>query len=134
MKTRNNYKLSKIETNPIFGYLVLLTNYIGFDNCIFDVEQDLKKTKFKGRIVIDLLPLNGISDRFYSLNFDGTKFNYNSISNIQSLDSEIERLSSNFYLSHFDIIEKLSISRQSKFLIKRELTSRLNVQYSKPAY
>ena len=127
MKTSNSYRLSKIATSPIFGYLVMLTDYIGFDSCIYDVEKDLQRTKFKGKIVIDLLPLNGINDRFYSLNFDGKKFNYSSISIIQSLDSEIETLSSNFYLNHFDIIEKLSISKHSKFLIKRELTSRLNL-------
>ena len=115
----NKYILQKIENNE-FGFLALSVDYSRLDEYIFDIEKDLKKTKYKGKVVFDLLANNGINDRFYFCMFDGKKIVLNTLSAISELNRDIEKISSNFYLSHFDIINNSFISKQSKFIIKKK--------------
>lgn len=118
----NKYILQKIENNE-FGFLALSIDYSRLDEYIYDIEKELKIKKYKGKVIFDLLANNGINDRFYFCMFDGKKIVLNTLSAIEDLNSEIEKISSNFYLSHFDIISNSYISKQSKFLIKKKLSS-----------
>nr|WP_294927776.1 type II toxin-antitoxin system RnlB family antitoxin [uncultured Flavobacterium sp.] len=118
----NKYILQKTENNE-FGFLALSIDYSRLDEYIYDVEKELKKKKYIGKIVFDLLVNNGINDRFYSCLFDGQKILLGSLSSIKNLDNDIQKASSNFYLSNFDIINNSYISKQSKFLIKKKLLS-----------
>lgn len=118
----NKYILQKIENNE-FGFLALSIDYSRLDEYIYDIEKELKIKKYKGKVIFDLLANNGINDRFYFCMFDGKKIVLNTLSAIENLNSEIEKISSNFYLSHFDIISNSYISKQSKFLIKKKLSS-----------
>lgn len=119
---KNKYILQKIENNE-FGFLALSIDYSRLDEYIYDIEKELKINKYKGKVVFDLLANNGINDRFYFCFFDGKKIVLNTLSAINELNSDIEKISSNFYLSHFDIISNSYISKQSKFIIKKKLLS-----------
>lgn len=116
----NKYILQKLEDNE-FGFLALSLDYSRLDEYIFDVEKELRKKKYIGKLVFDLLVNNGLNDRFYSCSFDGNKILLNSLSYLRDVDNCVEQISSNFYLSHFDIINDSYISKQTKFLIKRKL-------------
>lgn len=118
----NKYILQKIEDNE-FGFLALSVDYSRLDEYIFDVEKELKRSKYKGKVVFDLLANNGINDRFYYCLFDGKKILLNTLSAINELNSEVQKASSMFYLSNFEIISNSYISKQSKFLIKKKLLS-----------
>ncbi len=118
----NKYILQKIENNE-FGFLALSIDYSRLDEYIYDIEKELKIKKYKGKVIFDLLANNGMNDRFYFCMFDGKKIVLNTLSAIENLNSEIEKISSNFYLAHFDIISNSYISKQSKFLIKKKLSS-----------
>lgn len=118
----NKYILQKIEDNE-FGFLALSVDYSRLDEYIFDVEKELKKSKYKGKVVFDLLANNGINDRFYYCFFDGKKILLNTLSAINELNNEVQKVSSMFYLSNFEIINNSYISKQSKFLIKKKLLS-----------
>lgn len=118
----NKYILQKIENNE-FGFLALSVDYSRLDDYIFEVEKDLKKNKYKGKVVFDLLANNGINDRYYFCMFDGEKILLNTLSSINELNNEIHKISSKFYLSNFDIINNSYISKQSKFMIKKKLSS-----------
>ncbi len=118
----NKYILQKIENNE-FGFLALSIDYSRLDEYIYDIEKELKIKKYKGKVVFDLLANNGINDRFYFCMFDGKKIVLNTLSAIENLNIEIEKISSNFYLANFDIISNSYISKQSKFLIKKKLSS-----------
>ena len=96
---------------------------INIDKEKLNYPNFLKKNKYKGKVVFDLLANNGINDRFYFCMFDGKKIVLNTLSAINELNRDIEKISSNFYLSHFDIISNSYISKQSKFLIKKKLSS-----------
>lgn len=116
----NTYILKKVN-NRRFGYLSISLDYTRLDEYLCDIESDLKKRKFKGKIIFDLLTNNGLNDRFYQADFDGNKILLGTISNISSLDLGIKKVSSKYYLSNFNIIQQSYISKQSKFLIRKEL-------------
>jgi hypothetical protein len=75
------------------------------------------------KYILQKIENNDINDRFYFCMFDGKKIVLNTLSAINELNRDIEKISSNFYLSHFDIISNSYISKQSKFLIKKKLSS-----------
>ncbi|MEO5991383.1 MAG: type II toxin-antitoxin system RnlB family antitoxin [Ferruginibacter sp.] len=116
----STYILKKIN-DRIFGYLSISLDYTRLDEYLCDIESDLKRKNFKGKIIFDLLTNNGLKDRFYQADFDGNKILLESISNISSLDLGIKKVSSNYYLSNFNLIQQSYISNQSKFLIRKEL-------------
>ena len=118
----SKYILQKTE-NIEFGFLALSIDYSMLDEYIYDIEKELKRNKYIGKVVFDLLVNNGINDRFYSCSFDGQKILLGSLSAIQNLDNDLQKVSSNFYLSNFDIINNSYISKQAKFLIKKKLLS-----------
>lgn len=120
--TNNKYILQKIENNE-FGFLALSLDYSRLDEYICDVEMELKNKRYIGKIIFDLLVINGINDRFYSCSFDGSKILLNSLSCLKDVDSCLQKVSSSFYLSNFEIINDSYISKQSKFLIKKKLLS-----------
>jgi hypothetical protein len=117
--------LKKVN-NDKFGYLSIGLDYTSLDEYICDIENDLKKKKFKGKIVFDLLSNNGLSDRFFQADFDGDKILLKSIESIQTPDLPIRKVSSKYYLSNFEIIQQSYISKQSKFLIRKELEKTVN--------
>jgi len=116
----NKYILKKIKDNE-YGYLSISVDYTRLEEYLPEIENDLKKKGFKGKVIFDLLTNNGINDRFYYAIFDGEKFLLNSISFINSLNTGIKKVSSEFYLSNFNLIQQTYFSKQSKFLIKKEL-------------
>lgn len=121
----NNYILKKVN-NDKFGYLSIGLDYTSLDEYIYEVENDLKKKKFKGKIVFDLLSNNGLRDRFFQADFDGDKILLKSIECLQTPDLRIRKVSSKYYLSNFGIIQQSYISNQSKFLIRKELEKTVN--------
>lgn len=120
------YILKKVN-NSEFGYLSIGVDYSRLDEYLFDVEKDLKKRKYKGKIIFDLLTNNGLNDRFYKADFDGKKILLGTISNISILDLGIKKVSSAYYLSNFDLIQQSYISNQAKFLIRKELENTVNL-------
>lgn len=121
-----NYILKKIN-NRAFGYLSISLDYTRLDEYMCDIEKDLKKRKFKGKVVFDLLANNGLSDRFYQADFDGNKILLDTIANILSIDLEIKKVSSKYYLSNFNLIKQSYISKESKFLILKELERTISI-------
>ena len=116
----NNYILRKVN-NQQYGYLSISLDYSGLDEYICDIEKDLEKKQFRGKVIFDLLTNNGLRDRFYQADFDGTKILLKTIKNISTLDLKIKKVSSKYYLSNFNLIQQSYISKQSKFLIRKEL-------------
>lgn len=116
----STYILKKVN-NRKFGYLSISLDYTRLDEYLCDIEKDLKRKKFKGKIIFDLLTNNGLNDRFYQADFDGNRILLGTISNISTLDLGIKKVSSKYYLSNFNLIQQSYISNQSKFLIRKEL-------------
>lgn len=122
----SNYILKKVN-NREFGYLSISLDYTRLDEYLCDIERDLKKRNYKGKIIFDLLTNNGLQDRFYQADFDGDRILLNTISHISTPNSVIKKVSSKYYLSNFNIIEQSYISKQSKFLIRKELEKAFNI-------
>ena len=116
----NNYILKKVN-NQEYGYLSISIDYTGLSDYIFEIENELKKKKFRGKVIFDLLTNNGLKDRFFQAEFDGNKILLETIKSISTPDLRIKKVSSKYYLSNFNIIQQSYISKQSKFLIRKEL-------------
>ncbi len=122
----NNYILKKVNNNE-YGYLSISLDYTRLDDYICDIENDLRKKKYKGKVAFDLLTNNGLRDRFFQADFDGNKILLNTIKSIPTLNLKIKIVSSKYYLSNFSVIQQSYISKQSKFLIRKELEATVSV-------
>jgi len=125
----NKYILKELNDQE-FGFLSLSLDYTRLDEYLFELEKDLKERRFKGKLIFDLLMNNGINDRYYNAFFNGDKFELSSFCFITNLSPKILKTSSEYYLNNFSLIQESFMSKQSKFIIKKELQKPLNNRYS----
>jgi hypothetical protein len=125
----NKYILKELNDQE-FGFLSLSIDYTRLDEYLFELEKDLKKRGFKGKLIFDLLMNNGINDRYYNAFFNGENFELSSLNFITNLNDKILKTSSEYYLANFNLIQESFMSKQSKFIIKKELQKSLSKQYS----
>lgn len=116
-----NHKIKKINKGE-YGYLVLSIDSTRLDDYLSNVALSLKRKKYNGSVIFDLLMSNGNKDRYYSALFDGNRFNLNSFRQIESTDCMITKSSNSFYLKNLNLIESSDIPRSKKFLIKKEIS------------
>ncbi len=84
------------------------------------IEEDLKKSGAKGKVIFDLLLSHGNNpDRFYEASFDGEKINEDSLKAANSISKTIKKLSGNFYREQNQCLENSVLSKAQKFLLKR---------------
>ena len=121
MKVKN-YILKKIDEN---NYLYLSLNSNRLDAYIYEIEKKLKKNKFQGNIIFDLLMNNGLKDRFYKAKFDGNNIILKTLS-FTNINDKIKETSDNFYFSNIDIINNSnSLFDVEKFTMKKQLEKHL---------
>ncbi|VAW66701.1 hypothetical protein MNBD_GAMMA10-180 [hydrothermal vent metagenome] len=78
-----------------------------------DLEIELRKKKFKGTVVFDLLYFNGLCDnRFIEIIFDGHEFNRASYKISRKIDSVIQAHQNLFFSSHPGLLASSVLSSQ----------------------
>jgi hypothetical protein len=122
MKKQATFRLRKLSKSN-FQYIVLTLNSIRIDNYLDEIESSLAAKRINGSIVFDLLIMNGPKDRYYSADFDGTKFNLSSFKSIKFNDGTVFKTSNTFFSKNLDLIEQSSLPKTKKFLIKKQLAS-----------
>jgi hypothetical protein len=115
-----NSFIIKGTKNKEYPIIVYSLEYATLTDYIWGVEEILKKKSYNGIVLFDLLQSNGLNDRYYSIPFNGIKFEYNNISNKIILPQEVIALTNSFYKKNNNIlangvlnnVQKLRLSKQ----------------------
>lgn len=76
-----------------------------------NLEVELKKYKFEGTVLFDLLCINGLCDnRFIELLFNGREFNRTSYKVKISIDTKLKSHQDNYFYSHPHILNSSVLS------------------------
>lgn len=110
-----------IETkNKQYPIIICSLEYKTLSDYILEVETILKEKSYSGKVLFDLLQSNGLNDRYYSLPFNGLRFEYNDISNKISLPKSIVELTNSFYIKNNDISENGILNKVQKLRISKQ--------------
>lgn len=102
MATTSIYSMQKLDSNR---YLVFGTNYVRLEELFANVNQDLKKKKFRGELILDLLLSNGNnSSRFFKINFNGDHVDLESLKKIQVPDHTTIQKVNSYLKKHIEVL------------------------------
>ncbi|PVE15079.1 hypothetical protein DDA98_11565 [Clostridium perfringens] len=115
-----NFMIKRI--NNTSEYIILSTSYISPLDELFDLEQELKILNFKGEIIFDLLLCNGLNDnRFLKGFFDGDYIDISNLTILNNIDSNIKKISKEFYINNSDLVEYSVLPDAHKYIVKNGL-------------
>lgn len=87
-----------------------------------EIEDNLKVSLYKGRVLFDLLLSNGFSpNRFIEMDFDGDKLVSNSASVIDVKDGNLKTFLYKYYSGVPNYIDNSILSNSEKFILKNQL-------------
>lgn len=111
------YRISKINDSSV---LILSTCYHSPTEQLANIEKELSKKGFHGKVIFDLLLTNGNStQRFFETYFEKNSIDRTAFKNIVEQIDKVKDISKEFYTKNFDLIEQSEVLSQStKFLIK----------------
>ncbi len=115
-----NFHISKVKSKE-FPYIVYSLDSSRLDDYIFDVSDFLKSKSFKGVVLFDLLLANGLSDRFYSISFNGNTFDYKSIKHIDDISENLTTTINSYYSKNRNILNDGVLNNSEHYLFCKEL-------------
>lgn len=104
-----------------FPYIVYSLNSSRLDDYIIDVSDFLKSKSYKGVVFFDLLLANGLSDRFYSITFNGNSFDFNSIKHIDDNSKNLLITINSYYSKNRKILNDGVLSNSEQYFFSKEL-------------
>lgn len=114
-----DYRIERVCHNA-YKYIVLSTSYINPFDEKDEIENNLKKENYKGKILFDLLLKNGIGyNRYIEIVFDGEKFDINTLKPLENVDQDLKLFSTNFYKNHSHLLENTIVPQAQRFLIRK---------------
>lgn len=114
------FKIEKLNNKN--EYLVLSTSYISPLDDIFSLQDELIKRKCKGKIYLDLLLCNGISDnRYLEVEFDGKSIDIRKIKICYDVKSEIKEVSREFYKLNKNLLSKSILPQAHCYIVMNGL-------------
>ena len=115
-----NFHISKTRSKE-FPYIVYSLDYSRLDDYIFDVSDFLKSKSYKGVVLFDLLLANGLSDRFYSITFNGNTFDFKSIKHINDISENLIITINSYYSKNRNILNDGILNNSEHYLFSKEL-------------
>lgn len=94
-KMENLFFLEKIRTKD-YPILVYSAGYHQISDYIMLLENNLRVQKYDGIVLFDLLLSNGLNNRFYTLIFNGEKFDYKSGKQVSALPANIVKKANSY--------------------------------------
>jgi len=115
-----SFEIIRTKSNN-FPIIIVGKNYHGLGVFIGELAQLLKKRKFKGNVIFDLLLANGYKakNRFMSSHFDGSEFHEPHTVGIDSINSKIVKKLEKFYFSNQEVLSNGILSKNEITIIKR---------------
>ncbi|TGG86991.1 type II toxin-antitoxin system RnlB family antitoxin [Geotoga petraea] len=113
-----NYLIKK-NNQGFYDYLIFATNFESPLNNLLEIEKELSKKNFEGKVLFDLLISNGDEhNRYIESYFDGNNFDHEKFK-IVSVDNKIQNISTNFFKKHTKLFENSVLSSIDIFKISR---------------
>lgn len=81
---------------------------------IKEVSVQLVSKNYIGIVLFDLLLSNGINDRYYILNFNGSQFEYNTLRKLNIISNKIYNTSNNYYKNNLNLLESSILTSKQK--------------------
>ncbi len=112
-----DYKILS-STNAI---IVIIQSNKRLPDIFCSIESKIKDINYCGKVVLDLLVSNGLSNRFFEIPFESGSLKSQQIKKIKFLDEEILDLTNAFFRSNRNLIVNSHISRIEKSKIINSL-------------
>lgn len=112
MKT--TFKIIKVDKYTV----VLINNNSRITEVLNDVETTIKKKKYFGNVIFDLLLSNGLNNRFFEIPFENEKFAINKIKKIDQPNNKLLNKANKYYRENVNFINDSIITRIEKSNIK----------------
>jgi hypothetical protein len=103
-----------------YPVIVYSSGYHQISDFIKQLETELKKKKYSGTVLFDLLLSNGLDNRFFTFSFNGEKFDYNSRKQVAKLPNSIIKKANNFQANNKVGIENSILSKSERKFISRQ--------------
>ena len=81
---------------------------------IKEVAGQLVSRNCTGLVLFDLLLSNGINDRYYILNFNGSQFEYKTLRKLDIISNKIFDTSNNYYRNNISLLESSILTPKQK--------------------
>jgi hypothetical protein len=115
MKT--TFKIIKVDKYAV----VLINNNSRITEVLNDVETTIKKKKYFGTVIFDLLLSNGLNNRFFEIPFENERFSINKIKKVEQPNNKLISKANKYYLENVNFINDAIITRIEKSNIKMSL-------------
>lgn len=100
-----------------YRYLLISKSFLSTLDEVNYIEDNLRG-KLSGKVVIDLLLSNGLSNnRFVEAYYDGSKFDYSSFRVVNNISETLKIISSEYYKNHPEEVKNSILPNAHKFLI-----------------
>ena len=111
-----NYKILKLN-NESFDFLIIATSCNNPLNYIPEITNEIAKEQSK--LLFDLTLINGTnSNRYISCDFNQNKNYWQSCYSVNDINEHIKKLSRDYFMKNNNIVEKGTIPKSLKFLLK----------------
>jgi hypothetical protein len=113
-----NYLIKK-NNQGFYDYLIFATNFESPLNNLLEIEKELSKKNFEGKVLFDLLISNGDeTNRYIETYFDGENFDHNKFK-IAFVDKKIQDISTSFFKKHTKFLKNGVLSSIDIYKITR---------------
>ncbi len=114
----NLFFIEKKRTKD-YPVLVYSLGYHQISDFIKPLEGKLKEQKYTGIVLFDLLLSNGLNNRFFSMVFNGEKFDYKSGKQVTSLPLNIVKKANEYQTKNKIGVENSILTRSEKMVFSR---------------
>lgn len=105
------FDLQKID-NQTYGYIIFSVNYYSPIDYLSSIERRLDKIKYEGKVLFDLLLVNGNgSNRYLTAEYRKGAFDKKSFSVKNQVPETIRKTSTNYYAKRPDILRNSVLTR-----------------------
>ncbi|MGE7021329.1 type II toxin-antitoxin system RnlB family antitoxin [Solibacillus cecembensis] len=107
-----------------FQYMVIANSYESPLKNYTDIEDELSQNDFSGYVLFDMLAYSGNdSRRFFSVNFDGNKFDFSSLDYLLfSKESNYRKITQDMLRTHYNTIDNTVLDYIQKNMIMTGIT------------
>ncbi|MDR0272477.1 MAG: type II toxin-antitoxin system RnlB family antitoxin [Clostridiales bacterium] len=111
-----SYKILPLESG---GYVIVATSYLRPFDDIDHIEYDLKGYDYHGGVLFDLLLCNGLStNRYMKMDFDGEKFDYDSLVLLKNISGSTKEAIGDFFKENDSYLDDSILPNAQRYLIR----------------
>ena len=119
----NEFEVLHTKTSEFVG-IVICKNFYYPTDYLDELNNELSSMKITGRLLMDLLLVNGIgSNRFVECCFNGNNIDLSSIKMIDNVPNDIKLTITQYFYENYFLIENSILSKATKYKFKKKLAA-----------